>query len=79
VLEIDLDAHRGEALDVLIDRAQADRATAGSDTRASPERATSGPSARIDARIVLTSSYGASGQSMCAASSTRVPGSGVSP
>ncbi len=28
----------------------------GSDTRASPPRATSGPSTRIEARIVLTSS-----------------------
>ena len=37
----------------------------GSDTRASPHRASSGPSARIDARIVFTISYGASGQSTC--------------
>src|SRR5689334_8272162 len=50
----------------------------GSDTRASPQRASSGPSARIDARIVFTSSYGASGQSMCAASSATVPGCEVS-
>jgi len=28
----------------------------GSETRASPQRASSGPSARIDARIVFTSS-----------------------
>ena len=32
----------------------------GSETRASPKRASSGPSTRIEARIVLTSSYGAS-------------------
>src|SRR5450830_932579 len=32
----------------------------GSDTFASPKRASRGPSTRIDARIVLTSSYGAS-------------------
>ena len=32
----------------------------GSDTRARPCRATSGPSTSTDARIVLTSSYGAS-------------------
>ena len=31
----------------------------GSDTVASPKRASSGPSTRIDARIVFTSSYGA--------------------
>ena len=31
----------------------------GSDTSASPQRASNGPSTRIDARIVLTSSYGA--------------------
>ena len=31
----------------------------GSDTSASPKRATSGPSTRIAARMVLTSSYGA--------------------
>src|SRR3990170_5012431 len=33
----------------------------GSDTRASPQRANSGPSTRIDARMVFTRSYGASG------------------
>ena len=33
----------------------------GSATRASPQRASSGPSTLIDARILLTSSYGASG------------------
>src|SRR5450432_3100403 len=32
----------------------------GSETRASPKRASSGPSTRIDARIVFTRSYGAS-------------------
>ncbi len=32
----------------------------GSDTRAVPKRATSGPSTRIDARMVFTMSYGAS-------------------
>jgi hypothetical protein len=31
----------------------------GNDTSASPKRATSGPSTRIEARIVLTRSYGA--------------------
>ena len=35
----------------------------GSATRASPQRASSGPSTLIDARIRLTSSYGASGVS----------------
>src|SRR5882762_6995519 len=33
----------------------------GSDTRASPQRARSGPRTRIEARIVFTRSYGASG------------------
>ena len=33
----------------------------GSETRARPQRATSGPSTRLEARIVFTSSYGASG------------------
>src|SRR5258705_3353110 len=50
----------------------------GSDTRASPVRASSGPSARIDARIVFTSSYGASGQSIRRASSVTAPGVRVS-
>src|ERR1700682_4205380 len=45
----------------------------GSDTRASPHRASSGPSARIDARIVFTISYGASGQSTCFADSVSAP------
>src|ERR1700687_5467804 len=45
----------------------------GSDTRASPHRASSGPSARIDARIVFTISYGASGQSTCLADSVSAP------
>ncbi len=46
----------------------------GSDTFASPKRARSGPSTRIDARIVLTSSYGATGLSTRPASSrTRAP------
>src|SRR5690554_2173371 len=44
----------------------------GSDTRASPQRATSGPSTRIDARMVLTSSYGATGSVISAASSVTV-------
>src|SRR5437773_7801614 len=34
----------------------------GSDTVASPKRASSGPSTRIAARIVFTRSYGASGE-----------------
>src|SRR5580692_2412749 len=33
----------------------------GTETRARPERATSGPKTRLDARIVFTNSYGASG------------------
>src|SRR5262245_675534 len=41
----------------------------GSDTRASPQRATSGPSTRIDARIVFTRSYGAVGSERRAARS----------
>src|SRR5580658_8080423 len=36
----------------------------GAETRARPERATSGPSTRLEARIVFTSSYGASGLTM---------------
>src|SRR4029079_4681850 len=47
----------------------------GSDTRASPQRASNGPSARIDARIVFTISYGASGQSIVAAESVSAPSS----
>src|SRR6185503_1148840 len=47
----------------------------GSDTRASPQRASSGPSARIDARMVFTISYGASGQSILAAESVSPLGS----
>src|SRR5450755_826199 len=41
----------------------------GSDTRASPQRASSGPSASI----VFTISYGASGQSTCLADSVSAP------
>ena len=41
----------------------------GSDTRACPCLATSGPSTSTDARIVLTSSYGASVEVSCAARS----------
>ena len=33
----------------------------GSDTMATPKRASSGPSTRMDARMVLTNSYGATG------------------
>ncbi|MNY04170.1 hypothetical protein D3C86_1368290 [compost metagenome] len=44
----------------------------GRETRASPKRATSGPSTRIDARMVFTSSYGASGALMSAAASVAV-------
>ena len=39
----------------------------GSDTRARPVRASNGPSTRIDARMVLTISYGASALSSTAA------------
>ena len=39
----------------------------GIDTRARPVRATSGPSTRLDARIVFTMSYGASGFGIVAA------------
>src|SRR3990167_1890184 len=41
----------------------------GSDTRARPKRASNGPSTRMDARMVLTSSYGASGLATPPASS----------
>src|SRR6516164_7353466 len=56
----------------------------GSETRASPKRASSGPSTRIDARIVLTSSYGASRDVTSAAASVTVasplpPGSATTP
>ena len=53
----------------------------GNDTRASPQRAISGPSASIDARIVFTISYGASGQSTRAADivSAPAPPSAVTP
>jgi len=37
----------------------------GRETRARPQRATSGPSTRLEARMVLTNSYGASGQTIC--------------
>src|SRR5262245_57552359 len=45
----------------------------GNDTRARPVRASSGPSTRTDARIVLTSSYGASGWVSFAARSSIEP------
>ena len=38
----------------------------GSETQASPKRASSGPSTRIEARMVFTISYGASSLSTCA-------------
>ena len=44
----------------------------GSETRARPSRASSGPSTRTDARIVLTSSYGASGRGSSEASTSSV-------
>jgi hypothetical protein len=56
VVEVDLGAHRLQALDVLVDGRSPIAQPPGSETRASRERASSGPSARIDARIVLTSS-----------------------
>src|SRR3954467_1847943 len=46
----------------------------GSDTRARPMRATSGPSTRTDARIVRTRSYGASGRGNSLASMRSVWG-----
>jgi hypothetical protein len=49
----------------------------GSDTRAWPKRASSGPSARMDARMVFTSSYGASGALMRLASSVTMSGRSV--
>jgi hypothetical protein len=52
----------------------------GSETRASPCRATSGPSTRIDARMVLTRSYGATGADRPRAStSTRIRSPTVTP
>src|SRR5690242_2516430 len=47
----------------------------GSETRARPERATSGPRTRLEARMVLTSSYGASGQTMFSVRSRTVSSS----
>jgi len=41
---------------VEVNRTRADRASARIDTRARPARATRGPSTRLDARIVFTSS-----------------------
>ena len=46
----------------------------GSDTRAWPKRASSGPRARMEARMVFTSSYGASGVVMRLASSVTMSG-----
>ena len=54
VVEIDFGAHRLQTLDVLVDGRSPIAQPPGSDTRASPQRASSGPSARIDARIVFT-------------------------
>jgi hypothetical protein len=56
LLDVDLGAHRLQALDVLVDRPRADGAAAGQRHPASPKRATSGPSTRIEARMVLTMS-----------------------
>ncbi|MNU90429.1 hypothetical protein D3C71_802970 [compost metagenome] len=47
----------------------------GSDTVASPKRASSGPSASTEARMVLTNSYGASGVLSALASMRTVPSS----
>ncbi len=49
----------------------------GKETFALPKRASSGPSARTDARIVFTSSYGASKSATCAAVILCVLSSGV--
>jgi len=44
-----------ESFDVKVDGTAADGAAAGSETRARPQRATSGPRTRVEARMVLTS------------------------
>ena len=56
VLDVNVGAHGLQARDVDIDRARADRAAARAATRRrEPKRASSGPSTRIEARMVFTS------------------------
>jgi hypothetical protein len=61
VLDGDLGAEPGQPLEVLIDGPHADGAAAGQRHPRHPARATSGPSTSTEARMVETSSYGASG------------------
>ncbi len=56
VLHGDLGAQGLQTLDVLVHRTLADGAAARQAHAASPKRATSGPSTRMEARMVLTSS-----------------------
>ena len=60
VAQLDARAERANSRDVQIDGTRTDRASAGSGDPARLARASSGPSTKNDARIVLTSSYGAS-------------------
>jgi hypothetical protein len=56
VFDVNVGAHGLQAGDVDVDRARADRAAAGQRHIGAPKRASSGPSTRIEARMVLTSS-----------------------
>ena len=62
----DVGAQAFESLDVQIDGPRADGAAAGEGNAAWPQRATSGPSTSVEARMVLTNSYEASGSSSVA-------------
>ena len=63
----DFGAHLFERFQMQVHRPRADRASAGGEICAWPLRATRGPSVRIEARMVFTSSYGASAPLICSA------------